>query len=116
MLRAGNSAPVEDWNSRPDLATAQGDGGWDDRGDLTGLLLTDPVDFGPVVLARPMPKKPFDVQKKAPCDKALEEEHFGGCWVPHKTPAPCPDKLYELGGTCYLPAAKPQPKPASIFR
>ncbi|EPX56177.1 hypothetical protein D187_007519 [Cystobacter fuscus DSM 2262] len=116
MLHAGNATPVEDWLSHPELATARSDASWDDGGDLTGLLLTDTVDFGPPVLARPMPKKPFDVQKKAPCDKTLEEEHFGGCWVPHKTRAPCPDKLYELDGTCYLPAAKPQQKPTSIFR
>ncbi|ATB41121.1 hypothetical protein CYFUS_006583 [Cystobacter fuscus] len=114
MLHAGNSTPVEDWSSIRELATARNDAGWE--GDVTGAALTGLADFEPLVLARPMPKKPFEVQKKAPCDKTLEEEHFGGCWVPHKTPAPCPDKLYELNGTCYLPAVKASPPPASIFR
>ncbi|EPX62523.1 hypothetical protein D187_008711 [Cystobacter fuscus DSM 2262] len=116
LLRAGNSAQVEDWSSRPELVTARRDAGWDAGGDLTGLLLTDTVDVGPVVLARPMPKKPFDVQKRPPCNKALEEEHFDGCWVETKKSAPCPDELYELEGKCFLPAAKPQQRPASLFR
>jgi hypothetical protein len=116
IIFAGNSgpppaAPV----ATSELAVARHDAGWDGSGDLTGLLLTDTADTQPLVISRPMPKEPFDVQKRPPCKKVLEEEHFDGCWVPLEVRAPCPDEAYELGSKCYWPAAKPRPKPSSIF-
>lgn len=100
--------------ARAQLAPAAFDAG---VGDVTGVVLTDTTEGVPIALARPMPQKPFErVQKQPPCNPALEEEHFGGCWVETKRSAPCPDQLYEYDGKCYLPAAKPTPKPTSIFR
>ena len=63
-----------------------------------------------------MPKKPFEQQKRPPCKvkEQLEVEIHGGCWVPHKKAAPCPDELYEFDGQCYLPAAKPERSPRSM--
>lgn len=101
---------------RAQLAPAALDAGWV-AGDVTGLALTGTAGSEPIALARPMPRQPFKgLQKLPPCDPVLEEEHFGGCWVPHRTRAPCPDKLYELGDQCYLPAVAAPPKPTSIFR
>jgi len=118
LLFAGTSelTPAEDWALRPELAQARNDGGWGGAGDLTVAAFTGVADFEPFVLARPMPKKPFDIQKRPPCKKTLEEEHFGGCWVPHEVRAPCPDELYEMGGKCYVPAVQAPPPPSSIFR
>jgi hypothetical protein len=95
------------------------DAGWGGTGELAAdVVLTGLADGEPILLARPMPKKPFGNQKRPPCDvkDQLEVELFGGCWVPHERRAPCPEKLYELDGKCYLPAARPQPSPAVIFR
>lgn len=116
MLQARSSATAENESARPELATARWDAGWDGEGDVTGAALTGLADFEPLVLARPMPKKPFGVQKRAPCDKDIEAEVFGGCWVATDKAAPCPDKLYEHAGKCYLPAVKAPPPPTSIWR
>ena len=116
VLFAGNSGPSPATHAVADeLSVARLDAGWDGSGDITGLLLTDTVDLQPPALSRPMPKEPFDIQKRPPCKKVLEEELMGGCWVRHTTLAPCLDDLYEKDGKCYLPAAKPRSKPSSIF-
>jgi hypothetical protein len=93
------------------------DAGWGGAGEfVTGHVLTGTGGSEPMVLARAMPRKPFSTQKQPPCDKQLEVELFGGCWVPHKTPAPCPDRLYEFDSGCYLPAAKLVSPRTAAFR
>ncbi|WP_157758328.1 hypothetical protein [Cystobacter fuscus] len=60
--------------------------------------------------AGPMPAKPFERQKRPPCDPELEDEVRGGCWTRLKSVAPCPAKAYEHEGQCYLPTlAAPKP-------
>lgn len=61
-------------------------------------------------LAAAWPPRPFDNQKRPPCDAGLEHELSGGCWVRLDVVAPCPERAYERGGRCYLPAV-PAPKP-----
>ncbi|WNG57405.1 hypothetical protein F0U59_23540 [Archangium gephyra] len=101
-----------------ELAQADVDAGWpwDDASVATGLVLTDSADELPIVLARALPKKPFSNQKRPPCEELLEVEINNGCWVPHEVRAPCPDRLYEFGGKCYLPAAKPESSPQAVSR
>ncbi len=61
--------------------------------------------FGNTVgpIARGMPKQPFEGQKLAPCDKGLEVEMLGACWVEISAKAPCHQKAIEHEGRCYLP-------------
>lgn len=101
-----------------ELAHADVDAGWpwDDASIATGLVLTDSADDLPIVLARAMPKKPFEQQKRPPCNRNIETELFNGCWVATDKPTPCPDELYEFEGKCYLPAAKPTKRNAAFSR
>ena len=66
------------------------------------------------LLAHPLPSKPYKGQKRPPCKPRSEEEINGGCWVPHKLTAPCPEDLYEYRGQCYTASAQPAPVPRSI--
>jgi hypothetical protein len=66
------------------------------------------------LLAHPLPSKPYKGQKRPPCKPRVEEEINGGCWVPHKLTAPCPEDLYEYRGQCYTASAQPAPVPRSI--
>ncbi|MBM7117650.1 hypothetical protein [Archangium primigenium] len=115
ILFAGNSGPPLTPVAERELALARHDAGWDGSGDLTGGALTGLVDFEPFALTRPMPTKPFKVQKKPPCKTTIEEEHANGCWVRLHVNAPCPDEAYERDGRCYLPAIPAAPPPASIM-
>lgn len=99
-----------------ELAQADIDAGWGGDDAATGLVLTSTTDDAPFLLARALPKKPFSNQKRPPCEKPLEVEIHEGCWVPHKMTAPCPDRLYEFAGQCYLPAAKPESSPRAVTR
>jgi hypothetical protein len=67
---------------------------------------------GPI--ARDMPKQPFEGQKLAPCDKGLEVEMLGACWVEISAKAPCPQKAIEHKGRCYLPTTPIQRENQSI--
>lgn len=98
-----------------ELAQADVDAGWGEDA-ATGLVLTGIMDDAPFLLARALPKKPFNNQKRPPCEKPLETEIFNGCWVPHEVRAPCPDRLYEFEGKCYLPAAKQESAPTAFSR
>lgn len=115
VLHAGGSTrPGLD--TRDELARAADDAGWGGSAEVAAdVVLTTMADEEPMVLARAMPKRPFSNQRRPPCDKQLEVELYGGCWVPHETRAPCPDRLYELGEKCYLPAAKPVTVPTAII-
>ncbi|QRK06068.1 hypothetical protein JQX13_38990 [Archangium violaceum] len=98
-----------------ELALAD-EAGWGGSEAATGLVLTNMADSEPIILARALPKKPFANQKRPPCDRDVEAEIFGGCWVATDKVTPCPDKLYEFEGKCYLPAAKPESRPAAMSR
>ncbi|WNG49177.1 hypothetical protein F0U60_37475 [Archangium minus] len=113
---SGSSRPGPAGLDAGDELALADDAGWGGSEAATGLVLTNMADSEPIILTRALPKKPFTNQKRPPCDKQLEVELRGGCWVPHKTPAPCPDRLYEFEGSCYLPAAKPETSPAAVFR
>jgi hypothetical protein len=77
--------------------------------------LVDTTDAGESVLARPLPKEPFQGQKRPPCTRYAEVELIGACWTPHELKAPCPDVLYEHQGKCYLPAVSAKkPLPQSL--
>jgi hypothetical protein len=76
--------------------------------------LVDTADAGQSVLARPLPKAPFKGQKRPPCNRHVETELVGGCWLQHVLKAPCPDELYEDQGKCYSPAFSAKPPPSSL--
>ncbi|QRK08060.1 hypothetical protein JQX13_50290 [Archangium violaceum] len=101
-----------------ELALAD-DAGWGGSADevANDLVLTAMPDEAPFLLAKALPKKPFSNQKRPPCDKQLEVEMNGGCWVRLKVDGTCPpDKAYEHQGECFLPAAKPTASPAAVSR
>jgi hypothetical protein len=66
------------------------------------------------LLALPLPREPFNDQKRPPCTRYVQVELVGGCWVPHKLKAPCPGELYEHKGECYLPVRATKPPPPSL--
>jgi hypothetical protein len=74
----------------------------------------DTADAGQSVLARPLPKAPFKEQKRPPCNRHVETELVGGCWLPHELKAPCPNELYEYQGKCYSPTIRTKPPPSSL--
>jgi hypothetical protein len=78
-----------------------------------GLVDTTPPQEQ-MVLARPLPKEPYKGQKRPPCTRYTEVELVGGCWIPHKLKAPCPDSLHEHQGECFLPAFSAKPPPSSL--
>jgi hypothetical protein len=43
-------------------------------------------------------------------------QHQRGSWVEPSKKAPCPEKLYEIKGRCYPPAAKMMRGPRAIKR
>ncbi|HEX5750006.1 MAG TPA: hypothetical protein VFZ09_27500 [Archangium sp.] len=118
LLHLGGAEPPPHYEPGAELAQGDVDAGWgwDDASVATGMVLTNSADDLPIVLARALPKKPFSNQKRPPCEKLLEVEINNGCWVPHEVRAPCPDRLYEFGGKCYLPAAKPESSPRALSR
>ncbi|HZI02593.1 MAG TPA: hypothetical protein VEZ71_01145 [Archangium sp.] len=100
-----------------EFAHADMDAGWGGSAESADdLVLTGMDEDAPFLLARALPKKPFSNQKRPPCDADLEAEIFNGCWVATDKTAPCPDKLYEFKGKCYLPAAKQESAPTAFSR
>lgn len=81
---------------------------------LTGNSIVGSEDGGIPVLAHPLPRKPYKGQKRPPCNPRIEVEINGGCWVPHKLTAPCPEELYEYQGQCYTTSMLPPPTPQSV--
>jgi len=47
-----------------------------------------------------MPKKPFDGQRKPPCDPDTEIAVLGACWAVLKKEAPCGPKAFDYEGRC----------------
>jgi hypothetical protein len=108
------SAP-EPWVSTPPVPMSHEEPPANDNPDTpTQGGLVDTADAGQSVLARPLPKAPFKGQKRPPCNRHVETELVGACWLPHKLKAPCPDELYENQGECYSPAFSAKPPPSSL--
>lgn len=65
---------------------------------------------------RPMERAtgPLKGQKRPPCDKSMEVEYVGACWVPHRTPPPCPPRLFEGDGVCLVPVVAAQSPPVTL--
>jgi hypothetical protein len=76
--------------------------------------LTDTAPGWPLGLAHPFPRQPYKGQKRPPCTPRVEVEIQGGCWVPHKLKAPCPEELHEYQGECYTAAYSAQPTPRAV--
>jgi hypothetical protein len=82
---------------------------------LTEISLLRPEDGGlPALFSHPLPNKPYKGQKRPPCKPRVEVEINGGCWVPHKLKAPCPEDLYEYQGECYTVSMQPPSTPQSL--
>jgi len=81
---------------------------------LTEVSLLGTTDGGSPTVSRPMPSKPYPGQKRPPCKPRVEVEINGGCWVPHKENAPCPEDLFEHRGECHTVSMQPPPMPQSL--
>jgi hypothetical protein len=79
-----------------------------------GISFRGIADGGQPVIAYPFPSKPYRGQKRPPCTPRIAVEINGGCWVPHKLKAPCPEELHEYKGECYTVAVTSQPLPQSL--
>jgi hypothetical protein len=86
----------------------------DTWGPLKEMALLGETDGGVLALSRPMPGKPYPGQKRPPCKPRLELELNGGCWVPHREKAPCPEDLFEYQGECYMASMQPPKMPQSV--
>jgi hypothetical protein len=103
------------------LSTAQWRGEQPDS-PLTGDTVRDnPLFFGSnelqatQPLAFPLPSKPFEGQRKPPCDpERAEVEINGGCWMELARRAPCPKGAAEYQGKCYGAVKAEPPLPRSI--
>ena len=63
----------------------------------------------------PMPNKPFEGQKKPPCDaKRAEVELHGGCWMEIARRPPCSEGAAEYQGKCYVAVGTVIRPPTSI--
>jgi hypothetical protein len=81
---------------------------------LKEMALLGETDGGVLGFSRPMPSKPYPGQKRPPCKPRLELELNGGCWVPHREKAPCPEDLFEYQGECYMASMQPPKMPQSV--
>jgi hypothetical protein len=81
---------------------------------FTSDWLVDTMPQGEPVFARPIPREPVKGQKRPPCNRHIEVEVMGACWMPHELKAPCPNELYEHQGKCYAPVGNPKPPPQSL--
>ena len=81
--------------------------------DFNAWLADTPLQGQPM-FGRPLPKEPFEGQKRPPCTRYTEVELVGACWAPHKLNAPCPDELFEHQGECYMPSFSAKPPPSSL--
>ncbi|ATB39913.1 hypothetical protein CYFUS_005361 [Cystobacter fuscus] len=77
------------------------------------VLVNRPGLSSPAI-AYPMPEKPLKEQARPPCMPGTEVEIRGGCWMPHRSDAPCPPGTAEYQGRCYVAVKKPDPEPRSI--
>jgi hypothetical protein len=69
----------------------------------------------PVIQGFPMPNKPFEGQKKPPCDaKRAEVEIHGGCWMEIARRPPCSEGAAEYQGKCYVAVGAAPRAPTSI--
>lgn len=57
---------------------------------------------------------PLKGQKTPPCNRNVEVEVAGACWVEHTKKPPCPPGLYEGRGMCLLPVQRAERPSTSI--
>lgn len=69
---------------------------------------------GAVRLGAQVPSKPFEGQKTPPCERGLERQVEGGCWVATEHKEPCPAGTYTHGGLCLLPVKRAERPPTSL--
>lgn len=85
--------------------------------EVPGVWATDIQHSGPGAarLGAKVPGKPFEGQRKPPCEPRLQKQVNGGCWVVLKAePAPhCPEGSFEHRGECLLPVLAAQDVPVS---
>ncbi|HLK99551.1 MAG TPA: hypothetical protein VK539_03160 [Myxococcaceae bacterium] len=91
--------------------------GLSDGGGVTdlpqGYMVQSAPDAALPGIARQMPNKPLEGQKREPCDKRIEKSINGACWMPLDVDPgtdACGDKAYLYNGKCYVavsPARKP---------
>lgn len=84
---------------------------------VPGVWATD-VDGGAAPPVRPGAQAtgPLEGQKRPPCNKDIETELVGACWVRHYKAPPCPPGLYEGNGMCLLPVLAAQRPGTSLGR
>lgn len=85
----------------------------DSATDDTPILVSRPGISWPAI-AYPMPEKPLKEQARPPCVPETEVELRGGCWMPHRSDAPCPKGTAEYQGRCYVAVKKSDPEPSSV--
>lgn len=71
-------------------------------------------ESGASIMGFPMPDKPLDGQKKAPCTERSQKELRGGCWLELAERPPCPRGTAEYEGKCYIAVKAAPPVPTSI--
>jgi hypothetical protein len=96
---------------------------------LAGVAEVAAVEAGPVAVAPyntrasalglPMPKKPWEGQRVAPCSKGEKEiqlkEGKAGCWIKVDFDAEtCKERGYEHKGGCYLPSYPAPQEPQAV--
>jgi serine/threonine protein kinase len=67
-------------------------------------------------LARAMPSKPFEWQKRPPCAPKTQRAINGGCWfgpVATQKP-PCGAEAFDYDDGCYMPVATPPRQPNAV--
>ncbi len=96
---------------------------WEEAPTVTpAVVLTAGVEFSSTPgKAWRLPSKPYEGQRRPPCDPVLEREFNGGCWVsvnpnPGTTPPgqACPAGVFEKDGKCYMPAGKAKGLPNTV--
>lgn len=57
---------------------------------------------------------PLEGQKRPPCNREVDTEFAGACWIAAKRSPPCPAGLYEGAGECLVPVKAAQRPPTSL--
>lgn len=84
--------------------------------EVPGVWATDIQHSGPgaAQLGAKVPWKPFEGQRKPPCEPRLQREVNGGCWVATEHKPPCPEGTYEHAARyCLLPVLAARDVPVS---
>lgn len=76
---------------------------------VPAVWATDVDAYGAGVLQLGEKATPLPGQKRPPCNRDIEVEVAGACWVQHTRKPPCPAGLYEGVGVCLLPVKAERP-------